>query len=79
MQFQAARIPLHVGEAPIAIRYAGPARRSPVMHGVSVLGRTLVLTLRYRPWRLPMLLSMPVALWRLSRAQRGFGDDGNLR
>jgi len=69
MQFLAARIPLRVGEAPISIRYAGPARRSPVVHGVSVLCRTLALTVRHRPLRLPMLLAMPVALWRLSRSQ----------
>jgi glycosyltransferase involved in cell wall biosynthesis len=70
MQFLAARIPLRVGEAPISIRYSGPARRSPVVHGVFVLYRTLALTVRHRPWRLPMLLAMPIALWRLGRAPR---------
>jgi glycosyltransferase involved in cell wall biosynthesis len=70
MQFLAAKVPLRVGEAPISIRYAGPARRSPIVHGVSVLYRTLALTVRHRPRRLPMLLAMPGALWRLSRAAR---------
>jgi glycosyltransferase involved in cell wall biosynthesis len=70
MQFLAARIPLRVGEAPISIRYAGPARRSPVVHGVSVLARILLLTVRHRPLRLPLLVAMPVALWRLGRGQR---------
>ena len=72
MQFLAADIRLRVGEAPISIRYAGPARRSPVVHGVSVLARTLALTARHRPSRLPMLLAMPVALWRLGKRQPGF-------
>jgi glycosyltransferase involved in cell wall biosynthesis len=67
MQFQAARSGLRVGETPISIRYTGPARRSPVVHGVSVLLRTLTMTARYRPHRLPMLITMPVALWRLAR------------
>lgn len=76
MQFLAARIPLKVGEMPISIRYAGPARRSPVVHGVSVLLRTLVLIVRYRPGRLPMLVAMPAVLWRLARGRRHATEEG---
>jgi len=59
MQFEAATKGLRLGEVPIAIRYAGPARRSPVVHGVSVLIRTILMTARRRPARLPLLVATP--------------------
>lgn len=75
MQFEAAAKGLSVGETPIAIRYAGPARRSPVVHGVSVLVRTILLTARRRPWRLPLLIATPVLAIRVGRRRRlALGD-----
>jgi glycosyltransferase involved in cell wall biosynthesis len=70
MQFEAAAKGLRLGETPIAIRYAGPARRSPVVHGVSVLVRTIVLTARRRPRRLPLLVATPVLAVRVGRIRR---------
>jgi glycosyltransferase involved in cell wall biosynthesis len=65
MQFEAAEKGLRLGETPIQIRYAGPARRSPVAHGVSVLIRTIVMTARRRPARLPLLIGTPVLAVRI--------------
>jgi glycosyltransferase involved in cell wall biosynthesis len=70
MQFLASRASLRVGEAPISIRYAGQARRSPVVHGVTVLARTFALTARHRPARLPRLALVPFALWGLATLDR---------
>jgi glycosyltransferase involved in cell wall biosynthesis len=70
MQFEAAKKNLRVGEIPIAIRYAGPARRSPVAHGVSVLVRTLAMTVRRRPSRLPLLVATPFVALRIGTRRR---------
>ncbi len=59
MQFEAAAKGLKLAETPIAIRYTGPARRSPVIHGVSVLIRTILMTAHRRPGRLPLLVATP--------------------
>jgi glycosyltransferase involved in cell wall biosynthesis len=66
MQFEAARLGLAVQEIPVQIRYAGPARRSPVVHGVSVLIRTILMTARRRPGRLPLLVATPFLAFRIS-------------
>jgi len=70
MQFVAARAGLQMGEIPIAIRYAGPARRSPVVHGVSVLLQTIKMTALRRPWRLPLLIATPLLAIRFGRTRR---------
>ena len=59
MQFEAARLGLRMAEAPIQIRYAGAARRSPVAHGVGVLIRTIAMVALRRPSRLPLLVATP--------------------
>jgi hypothetical protein len=69
MQFEAAAKGLWLGEVPIAIRYAGPARRSPVIHGVSVLVRTILMTARRRPGRLPLLVATPFLAFRIGRTR----------
>jgi glycosyltransferase involved in cell wall biosynthesis len=74
MQFEASGKGLRLGEMPIAIRYTGPARRSPAVHGVSVLIRTVVMTARRRPLRLPLLVVTPFLAVRIGtrrRAPRG--------
>ncbi len=70
MQFEAAKKGLRLGETPIEIRYTGPARRSPVAHGVSVLIRTILMTARRRPWRLPMLVATPFLAARVGTHRR---------
>ncbi len=75
MQFEAARKNLRLGETPIMIRYAGAARRSPVVHGVSVLIRTILLTARRRPHRLPLLIATPFLAVRVgSTRPAGIGE-----
>ncbi len=69
MQFEAALKGLQVSETPITIRYAGAARRSPVAHGVSVLIRTILLTARRRPQRLPLLIATPFLAVRIGRTR----------
>jgi glycosyltransferase involved in cell wall biosynthesis len=65
MQFEAADKDLRLGESPIEVRYSGHARRSPVAHGVSVLIRTVVMTARRRPARLPLLVATPLLALRI--------------
>jgi glycosyltransferase involved in cell wall biosynthesis len=50
MQFAMARNGLKVVEVPIAVIYAEKAKRNPVGHGVSVLGRVLVLLSLRQPF-----------------------------
>jgi glycosyltransferase involved in cell wall biosynthesis len=69
MQFEAAEKGLRLGEIPITIRYSGPARRSPVMHGVSVLIRTILMTARRSPGRLPLLLAIPFLAIRVGHSR----------
>lgn len=69
MQFEAAAKDLRLAETPIAIRYAGPARRSPVVHGVSVLIRTILMTGRRRPARLPLLVATPFLAIQVGRTR----------
>lgn len=71
MQFEAARHGLTMGELPIRIRYAGPARRSAVYHGVSVLAATVRMTARRRPFRLFQLLAAPVMALQIARTRGG--------
>ncbi len=78
MQFHAGRMSLRVGEVPISIRYSGPARRSPVVHGVSVLLRTLSLTARHRPARLLLMWLLPVTLVRVSRSRGRTQAEGSV-
>jgi glycosyltransferase involved in cell wall biosynthesis len=70
MQFDALQKDLRVGEAPIQIRYAGPARRSPVLHGISVLVQTIKMTARRRPARLALLVATPFLAARIGRSAR---------
>jgi len=67
MQFRGAIHQLRMGEIPIQIRYTGPARRSPVVHGVSVLLQTIKMTARTHPFRLPLLVATPVLAARIGR------------
>lgn len=67
MQFQGAALGLRIGETPIQIRYTGPARRSPVVHGVSVLLHTIKMTALTRPFRLPLLVATPLVAARIGR------------
>jgi glycosyltransferase involved in cell wall biosynthesis len=69
MQFEAARLRLAVQEIPVQIRYAGPARRSPMVHGASVLLRTILMTARRRPARLPLLVATPFLAYRISHTR----------
>ena len=69
MQFEAAAKGLRLAETPIEIRYTGPARRSPVVHGVSVLIRTILMTARRRPRRLPLLVATPFLALRVGRTR----------
>ena len=69
MQFEAAAKDLRLAETPIEIRYAGPARRSPVVHGVSVLIRTILMTGRRRPLRLPLLVATPFLAIQVGRTR----------
>jgi glycosyltransferase involved in cell wall biosynthesis len=69
MQFEAAARELKLAETPIAIRYGGPARRSPVVHGVSVLLRTILMTARRRPLRLPLLIATPFLALRVGQTR----------
>lgn len=69
MQFESARAGLSMGEAPIRIGYDSPARRSPVVHGVSVLLRTIAMTARRRPLRLPLLVVTPILAIRIGRTR----------
>jgi len=69
MQFEAAKRGLRMGEVPISIRYEAPARRSPVVHGVSVLLATIGMTARRRPFRLPRLVAAPVLATRIARTR----------
>jgi glycosyltransferase involved in cell wall biosynthesis len=75
MQFEAAAKGLKLAETPIAIRYGGPARRSPVVHGVSVLVRTILMTARRRPLRLPLLVATPFLAVRVGQT-RPLGAEG---
>lgn len=75
MQFEAARHGLRVGEIPIRIRYGATARRNPVVHGVSVLVATLLMTALRRPVRLPMLLATPIVALVISRSRRAARSD----
>jgi glycosyltransferase involved in cell wall biosynthesis len=68
MQFDAPAKRLKVGETPIAIRYAGPARRSPVVHGVSVLLQTIKMTALRRPARLLLLVATPLLAIHIARS-----------
>lgn len=70
MQFDAPAKGLHVGETPIAIRYAGPARRSPVVHGLSVLLQTIKMTALRRPARLALLAATPLLAIRIGSSRR---------
>jgi glycosyltransferase involved in cell wall biosynthesis len=70
MQFEAAEKGLRLGETPIEIRYTGPARRSPVAHGVSVLISTILMTARRRPGRLPLLIATPFLAVRVGSRAR---------
>jgi glycosyltransferase involved in cell wall biosynthesis len=74
MQFEAAEKDLKLGETPIEIRYAGPARRSPVAHGVSVLIRTILMTARRRPARLPLLVITPFVAAGIGNTRRSSPD-----
>jgi glycosyltransferase involved in cell wall biosynthesis len=65
MQFEAARAGLAMTELPIEIRYTGPARRSPVAHGISVLIDTVRLTAIHRPARFLLLVATPFIAIRL--------------
>jgi glycosyltransferase involved in cell wall biosynthesis len=76
MLFEAAAKGLRLAETPIAIRYSGPARRSPVIHGVSVLLRTILMTARRRPWRLPLLVAAPFLAFRVGSTRRVVGSLG---
>jgi glycosyltransferase involved in cell wall biosynthesis len=76
MQFEAAEKGLRLGETPIEIRYAGPARRSPVAHGVSVLVRTVLMTARRRPGRLPLLVATPFLAARVGARRHAERADG---
>jgi glycosyltransferase involved in cell wall biosynthesis len=67
MQYEAARTGLRMGEMPIHIAYEADARRNPVVHGVSVLVETIVMTARRRPARLPLLLGTPFLAFGISR------------
>jgi len=69
MQFEATAKDLKLAETPIAIRYGGPARRSPVVHGVSVLIRTILMTARRRPVRLPLLIATPFLAMRVGQTR----------
>lgn len=69
MQFEAAAKSLKLAETPITIRYGGPARRSPVVHGVSVLIRTILMTARRRPLRLPLLIATPFLAVRVGQTR----------
>lgn len=69
MQFKGAAHGLRIGEIPIQIRYAGPPRRSPVVHGVSVLLQTIKMTALTRPFRLPLLVATPVVAARIGRTR----------
>jgi hypothetical protein len=70
MQFEAAAKGLRFGEMPIQIRYSGPARRSPAAHGISVLIRTILMTARRRPARLPLLVATPFLAFRIGTRRR---------
>jgi glycosyltransferase involved in cell wall biosynthesis len=74
MQFIAAGDGLLVDEVPIAIHYSGPARRSPVAHGLSVLLQTLKMTAQRRPMRLALLVATPVLALRIGRVSNRTGD-----
>lgn len=76
MQFEAAKHGLRMGEVPIGIRYDAPARRSPVVHGVSVLIATIGMTARRRPLRLPLLVAAPVLAVGISRTRRHPSEHG---
>lgn len=78
MQFEAARLGLRVGEISIEIRYAGTPRRSPVVHGVSVLLATLWMTAVRRPRRLAMLLATPIVALRIARCSPATATGGTL-
>jgi glycosyltransferase involved in cell wall biosynthesis len=79
MQYVAAAAGLRVGEVPIGIRYSGPARRSPVVHGVSVLLRTMAMTATRRPQRLPLLLVAPIQAVKIGRTKPANRDDARER
>jgi glycosyltransferase involved in cell wall biosynthesis len=70
MQFDAPMKGLRIGETPIEIRYAGPARRSPIIHGVSVLIQTIKMTALRRPDRLAMLVATPFLAIQIGRSCR---------
>lgn len=70
MQFRGGHQGLRFGEIPIQIRYGGPARRSPVAHGVSVLLQTMKMTATARPARLPLLIATPLLALRIGRTRR---------
>ncbi len=70
MQFDGAEKGLRFGEIPIQIVYAGPARRSPIVHGTSVLLQTIKMTILDRPARLPLLVATPFIALRISRTRR---------
>ena len=74
MQFEAAERGLRMGEIPISIRYEASARRSPVVHGVSVLIATIGMTVRRRPWRTLMLAAAPVLATRIARTRPTTGQ-----
>jgi hypothetical protein len=77
MQFEAAEKGLRLGETPIEIRYAGPARRSPAVHGVSVLLRTILMTVRRRPARLPLMVATPFLAVRIGTRRRAMSQIAN--
>jgi glycosyltransferase involved in cell wall biosynthesis len=71
MQFESAEKGLRLGELPIEIRYSGPARRSPAVHGIQVLIRTILMTARRRPARLPMLVATPFVALQIGSRRQG--------
>jgi glycosyltransferase involved in cell wall biosynthesis len=79
MQYEASTKGLSMSETPIHIGYAGQARRSPIVHGVSVLIRTILMTARRRPARLPALVAIPAVAIHIARTSRQPTEDRMLK
>ena len=81
IQFAISKSGLRVAEVPIDVTYAGEAKRSPVVHGINVLSRVLVLFSLRQPlllFGLPGLISLGVGLAIGARVLSIYNSTGDL-
>jgi glycosyltransferase involved in cell wall biosynthesis len=81
MQFLANEAGLRVTEVPVAISYHGPAKRSPLAHGMGVLNSVIGFISRRIPlffFGLPGVIMLICGLWQGWRVVDGYNTYGNF-